>query len=94
MGGGGTRSIKTITVVASSSRATPRKVVRIGRAPYIRAMRKKLSSWRVIRIRGNKAELVGTVPAADEKSAIKTAIKEYKIDNPEQQRRLAARPDE
>jgi hypothetical protein len=58
-------------------------------------MRKKLSSsWRVIRIRGNKAELVGTVPAADEKSAIKTAIKEYKIDNPEQQRRLAARPDE
>jgi hypothetical protein len=54
-------------------------------------MRKKLSNWRVIRIRGNKAELVGTVPAADEKSAIRAAIKEYKIGNPEQQRRLAAR---
>jgi hypothetical protein len=58
-------------------------------------MRKKLSNWRVICIHGNRAELVGTVPAADEKSAIKAAIKEYKIDNPEQQRRLAAaRPDE
>jgi hypothetical protein len=55
-------------------------------------MRKKLSSWRIIRIRGNKADLVGIVPAADEKSAIKVAIKEYKIDNPEQRRRLAARP--
>ena len=54
-------------------------------------MRKKLSNWRVIRIRGNKAELVGAVPAADEKSAFRAAIKEYKIDNPEQQRRLAAR---
>jgi hypothetical protein len=54
-------------------------------------VRKKLSSWRIIRIRGNKGELVGTVPAADEKSAIKTAINEYKIDKPEQQRRLAAR---
>jgi hypothetical protein len=66
-------------------------VVGVRPAAYIRTMRKKLSNWRVIRIRGNKAELVGTVPAADEKSAIRAAIKEYKIGNPEQQRRLAAR---
>jgi hypothetical protein len=57
-------------------------------------MRKKLSSWRVIRIRGNKAELVAIVPAADEKSAIKTAIKQYRIERPEQQKRLAARLDD
>jgi hypothetical protein len=94
MAGGGTRSIKTITI-GSWFQRPPRKVVKGWKgALYIRAMRKKLSNWRVIRIRGNKAELVGTVPAADEKSAIKAAIKEYKIDNPDQQRRLAGRPDE
>jgi hypothetical protein len=66
----------------------------VGRAPYIPAMRKKLSNWRVIRIRGNRAERIGTVAAADEKSAIKAAIRDYKIDQPEQQRRLAARLDD
>jgi hypothetical protein len=35
--------------------------------------------------------VVGVVPAADEKSAIRLAIKEYQISDPEQQRRLAAR---
>jgi hypothetical protein len=56
-------------------------------------MRKQLR-WRVIRIRGNRAELIGTVAAADEKSAIKAAIRDYKIDQSEQQRRLAARLDD
>jgi hypothetical protein len=46
--------------------------------------------WKIVRIRGNKAETVGTVPAPDEKAAIRAAIKQYKIDKPEQQRRLAA----
>jgi hypothetical protein len=42
-------------------------------------MPKKLSSWKIIRIRSNRAELVGVVTAADEKSAIKVAIKDYRI---------------
>lgn len=54
-------------------------------------MRKRqLLRWRVIRIRGPRAEVVGVVAAANEAAAIKVAAKEYKI-NPEQQRRLAAR---
>jgi hypothetical protein len=53
------------------------------------AVKRKTLRWRITRIRGNRAELLGVVTAADEKSAIRTAIKEYKIDNPEQQRRLA-----
>jgi hypothetical protein len=56
-------------------------------------MRKELR-WKITRIRGNRAELVGMVAAADEKAAIKVAIKDYHITNPEQQRRLAARLDE
>jgi hypothetical protein len=56
-------------------------------------MRKELR-WKITRIRGNRAELVGMVAAADEKAAIKAAIKDYHITNPEQQRRLAARLDE
>jgi hypothetical protein len=45
----------------------------------------------ITRIRGNRAELLGVVTAPDEKSAIKVAIKEYQISDPEKQRRLAAR---
>jgi hypothetical protein len=66
-------------------------LVRQARPSYISAMRKKLSNWRITRIRGNKAEQLGIVTAADEASAIKTAIKEHKISNPEKLKRLAAR---
>jgi hypothetical protein len=52
-------------------------------------MRKELR-WKITRIRGNRAELVGMVATADEKAA----IKDYHITNLEQQRRLAARLDE
>jgi hypothetical protein len=55
------------------------------------AVKRKTLRWRITRIRGNRAELLGVVTAADEKSAIKTAIKDYKIERPDQQRRLAAR---
>jgi hypothetical protein len=60
----------------------------------LRPTMRKESRWKITRIRGNRAELVGTVAAADEKAAIKAAIKDYHITNPEQQRRLAARLDE
>ena len=42
------------------------------------AVKRKTLRWRITRIRGNRAELLGVVTAADEKSAIKTAIKDYK----------------
>jgi hypothetical protein len=53
-------------------------------------MRKQLR-WRITRIRGNRADLLGVVTAADEKSAIKVAIEDYKITDPEKQKRLVAR---
>jgi hypothetical protein len=68
------------------------RIVEVAIAPM--SKRKSNQRWRIIRIRGNLAELVGMVAAADEKAAIKVAIKDYLITNPEQQRRLAARLDE
>jgi hypothetical protein len=56
--------------------------------------KRKTLRWRITRIRGNRAELLGVVTAADEKSAIKTAIEYYKITDPEKQRRLVARLDD
>lgn len=44
---------------------------------HILGMRKKLSRWRISRIRGNKAEQLGVVTALDIESAIKVAIKEF-----------------
>jgi hypothetical protein len=52
-----------------------------------------LSRWRISRIKGNKAEPIGTVDAADAKSAITVAIKQFQVTDKEQQKRLAARPD-
>ena len=58
------------------------------------AVKRKTLRWRITRIRGNCAEPLGVVTAADEKSAIKIAIKEYQISDPEKQKRLAARLDD
>ena len=55
-------------------------------------MRKNLSRWRVICIRGSRAETICIVPAADADSAIKVAIKDFQITDRERQRRLAALP--
>ena len=61
----------------------------------IAAMGKKVRArWRITRIRGSKAELLGIVLAPDQKSAIDEAIEYYKITDPEKQRRLVARPEE
>jgi hypothetical protein len=51
---------------------------------------KKLYSWRISRIRGTPAVEIGTVQAPDAETAIKVAIKEFNIKNPEQQKRLMA----
>ncbi len=49
--------------------------------------------WGISRIRGSKAGQLGVVTAADAKAAVKVAIEEFEITNPEHQSRLAARPD-
>jgi hypothetical protein len=46
--------------------------------------------WRITRIRSTPAALIGHVEAADADQAIKEAIREFGIIDPEQQRRLAA----
>jgi hypothetical protein len=47
-------------------------------------------SWSVFRIRGTPAAFVGIVQAPDEASAIKKAIEEYNITDPETRKRLIA----
>jgi hypothetical protein len=46
--------------------------------------------WRIIRVKGSPAAYVGHVHAADEKDAIRKAIHELNIFNPEDQKRLVA----
>jgi hypothetical protein len=48
------------------------------------------STWRITRIKGSRAEVVGRVRAPDEKTAIERAIEEYGITNREHQKRLVA----
>jgi hypothetical protein len=60
-------------------------------APRIpsRAMPKKPIQWEVYRpIKGSPGAFVGIVEASDEKSALKAAIEEFEIINPEHQNRL------
>jgi hypothetical protein len=55
-------------------------------------MAKKMSRWRISRIRGSKAEQLGVVTAADAEAAIKVAIKEFEVADKHRQSQLAARP--
>lgn len=58
-----------------------------------RAKAKEETVWRVSRIRGNRAEHVTTLLAADEKQAVARVAKAFKM-NADDQRRLFARPQE
>jgi hypothetical protein len=58
---------------------------------YIFPMRKKLRQWEVYRLKGSPAAFMGLVYAPNEKSALKTAIKQLKISNPEHQKRPLVR---
>ena len=60
---------------------------------YIRRMRKTVR-WRITRIRGNRADRLGTVEAATPAAAVKAAIKRFQITDPQEQKRLGAMPDE
>jgi len=55
-----------------------------------KAKPKKLYSWRILRIRGTPAAFIGIVDAPDKESAIKKAIEEFQITNPDHQKRLMA----
>ena len=48
--------------------------------------------WRITRIRGTPATLIGYVEAPDAEQAIEEAIKAFGITDPEQRKRLAALP--
>ena len=56
-------------------------------------MSKKLSTWRINRIRGSRADRLGRVQAPDSDTAINLAIKKYDITDPQEQKRIAAMPD-
>ena len=47
-------------------------------------------AWHVSRIKGSAAAFVGRVYAPDAETAIKRAIEEFAITNPEHQKRLVA----
>jgi hypothetical protein len=53
---------------------------------------KKMYEWRITRIRGTPAALIGYVKASDAEQAIEEAIKAFGITDAEQQKRLAAVP--
>ncbi len=55
-------------------------------------MAKKTKRWHIHVLRW-KGEHIGTVEAPDAASAIKAAIKQFGITDPERQKRLVARPE-
>ena len=59
----------------------------------VMSKRKSTQRWRVSRIRGSKNEVVGTVLAPDREAAIREAIEQHQITDPEKQRRLVAWPE-
>jgi hypothetical protein len=52
----------------------------------------KMYEWRITRILSSPAELIGHVEAPDDEEAIKEAIRQFGITDPQHQKRLAARP--
>lgn len=50
----------------------------------------KQYEWRITRIKSTPAALYGAVTAREAASAIKQAIKEFEITNPDHQKRLVA----
>jgi hypothetical protein len=47
-------------------------------------------AWEITRIRGNSSVYIGTVQAPDEKTALKIAIRQFKITGSDQRKRLVA----
>jgi hypothetical protein len=55
-------------------------------------MAEDLPRWIISRIRGKRADYVTTVSAKDAETAISTVVSDFRITNPEDVKRLAARP--
>jgi hypothetical protein len=53
-------------------------------------LKKKEYRWRIVRLRATPAEFVGHVMAPDAESAVKKAIAEYEVTDPQHQKRLIA----
>ena len=51
----------------------------------------RLRTWEISRIKGTPAAILGRVEARDAEDAIKKAIEEFGITDPEHQKRLVAR---
>jgi hypothetical protein len=58
--------------------------------PRKSATAKQMHRWAIYCLRGTPAAFLGSVSAADEQAAIKAAVEEFRIDDPQQQRRLIA----
>lgn len=65
-----------------------------GRPIRVPGIAKQRLHWRISRIRGNRAEVVGVVLAPNEVAAVKVAIDANRISDPDNQRRLFARPED
>ena len=52
----------------------------------------RMRTWEIVRIKGTPAAILGRVEATDAESAIKEWIEKFEITDPEQQKRLVARP--
>jgi hypothetical protein len=50
----------------------------------------KLHRWRITRIKASPAVMIGYVEAPDQERAIRAAIREFGITDPEHQKRLVA----
>lgn len=61
--------------------------------PHLLGMGKSVSTWRVSRIAGSRAERLGAVEAGSAEEAIKLTIKKRQITDPLEQRRIVAMPD-
>jgi hypothetical protein len=55
------------------------------------APKQQLPTWRITRIKGKAAVDLGLVKAPDAKAAIAAGISQFKITDPEQRKRVAAR---
>jgi hypothetical protein len=49
-------------------------------------------SWRILAIRGKRADSLGTVTAPNAEAAINRACEDFGITDPERRRRLVAQP--
>ena len=58
--------------------------------PHVDRTERHQSQWRIIRIRGSRAQHLGVLEAPDAESAITAGIRQFGVNDPEQQKRIGA----